>query len=413
MSVFFPRVQRGLLVLSWALYDLANQFFALNVVSLYFVRWVTLEKNAPEIFYSISFGISVFFVAILSPILGGVSDETGKHRPFLVSLTLLSIFFTMLLGVSSNIFLSLLFFAIANFGCQLAIVFYNALMINIASKEKAGLISGLGRMFGYSGAIVSLYLIKPVVLKSGYQATFLPTALYFLIFSLPCMLFIKDKNTEKRDINLTAFLKKEKIAEIFTALRHITFGTSNLSNFLKASFFSLCSVNAVILFMSIYATRVFGLNESQIINLVAFSTLFAVIGSFFSGVISDYFGQRNSLCVVFFCWIVCFVSGAFIINPRFYIFIGAIVGIALGSTWTVSRALAMKLSSKEKVGEVFGLFNLVGYLSAVIGALVWGLIILIFNHLGEYSYRIALLSLTVFITVGMVFLLRIPNKTLN
>lgn len=413
MSVFSARTHKGLLVLSWALYDLANQFFALNVVSLYFVRWLTLEKKAPEIFYSISFAVSVFFVAILSPILGGISDETGKHRFFLVSFTLLSIVFTMLLGVSTNIFLGLLFFAVANFGCQLAIVFYNALMINIAPKDKVGLISGLGRMFGYSGAIVALYLIKPIVLKDGYQATFLPTGLCFLIFSLPCMLFIKDKNTEKKDINFTAILKKDKIAEIFTVLKEITFGTSGLSNFLKASFFALCGVNAVILFMSIYATRVFGMNEPQIINLVAFSTLFAIAGSFFSGVLSDYLGQKNSLLIIFFLWVVCFVSGAFAENPRLYMFIGAIVGVALGSTWTVSRALAMKLSSKEKVGEVFGLFNLVGYLSAVVGALFWGLIILIFSHFGEYSYRIALLSLILFIALGMIFLLRVPNKTLS
>jgi len=66
-------------ILSWCMYDLANQFFAVNVVSLYFVRWLTIEKNAPEFFYSISFGISIFAVAVLAPFLGAISDESGKH----------------------------------------------------------------------------------------------------------------------------------------------------------------------------------------------------------------------------------------------------------------------------------------------------------------------------------------------
>ncbi|MFH0913409.1 MAG: MFS transporter, partial [Candidatus Omnitrophota bacterium] len=180
------------LILSWALYDLANQFFALNVISLYFVRWLTIERQSPEILYSIAFVISTFFVAVSAPILGAISDITARRKPFLIYLTLLSIIFTMVLGVSKNIFLGLLFFIIANFGCQTAIVFYNALMVNIAPRGKIGLVSGFGKMMGYSGAVLALYLIKPIVLERGYQATFFPTGILFLIFSLPCLLFIKD-----------------------------------------------------------------------------------------------------------------------------------------------------------------------------------------------------------------------------
>ncbi|MBM3243452.1 MAG: MFS transporter, partial [Candidatus Omnitrophica bacterium] len=123
-------------ILSWCMYDLANQFFAVNVVSLYFVRWLTIEKNAPEFFYSISFGISIFAVAVLAPFLGAISDESGKRKPFLSWLTLISVIFTILLGVGNSVFLALLFFAIANFGCQLAVVFYNTLLVDIAPKNR-------------------------------------------------------------------------------------------------------------------------------------------------------------------------------------------------------------------------------------------------------------------------------------
>ena len=84
---FKEKIKDATSVLSWALYDLANQFFALNVISLYFVRWVTLEKKSPEIFYSIAFGISMFFVAILAPILGTISDIRGKRKVFLIYFT--------------------------------------------------------------------------------------------------------------------------------------------------------------------------------------------------------------------------------------------------------------------------------------------------------------------------------------
>lgn len=401
--------------MSWALYDLANQFFALNVVSLYFVRWLTLERQAPEILYSIAFGISTFFVAVLAPVLGTISDITGRRRIFLIYLTLLSIIFTMILGVYKSIFLGLLFFVIANFGCQTAIVFYNALMVNIAPKQRIGLVSGFGKMMGYTGAIVALYLIKPIVLKSGYQATFLPTGLLFLIFSLPCMLFIKDKQPTRK-LELSYFLRKDKLSEIFKTLKTTAFDTykfPGLLDFLKAAFFGLCAVNAIILFMSVYATRAFGLNEAEVINLITFSTFFAIAGSLFSGFISDYIGHKRCLVGVFLLWGVCFIAGTFVRNIHWYWLIGALAGIALGSTWVVSRAMAVSIVPTERVGEIFGLFNLVGYLSAIAGALFWGGMLMFLSRLGEWGYRITLVSLTLFILLGFIFLLRIPEVSVK
>lgn len=405
-------LKNGFLILSWSLYDLANQFFALNIISLYFVRWLTIERGAPEIFYSLSFGISTFFVAVAGPILGAVSDILNRRKPFLIYLTFLSIIFTMILGISNNIFVAAVFFAIANFGCQTAIVFYNALMINVAPKHKIGLVSGLGKMLGYTGAIIALYLIKPIVLKSGYRATFLPTGILFLIFALPCLVFVKDRNSFKQSVNTISFFNKDKIREIFNNLKAIAFDSHNfvgLSDFLKGSFFGLCTVNTIILFMSVYATRAFHLTEIQIINLITFSTFFAIFGSIVSGFISDYVGAKNSLIAVFILWITCLLLGTIVTATELYWLLGALVGISLGATWVVSRALAIRLIPEQRIGEVFGLFNLVGYLSGIVGALFWGLILLFLSRFGEIGYRIALLSLNIFLILGCIFLLRIPK----
>ncbi|MFH1414205.1 MAG: MFS transporter [Candidatus Omnitrophota bacterium] len=384
------------------------------MVSLYFVRWLTFEKGAPEIFYSITFGISTFFVAILAPILGAISDMAQRRRIFLSYLTLLSVLFTIILGISDNIILALVFFAIANFGCQTAIVFYNALMVNIAPRNRVGLISGLGKMLGYSGAILALYLIKPVVLKSGYQATFLPTGILFLVFSLPCLIFVRDK-VSRSNIKLTHFFNKEKTLEILRKLRIAIFNAHKvpgLMDFLKAMFFGLCAVNVIILFMSVYATRVFGLNEAQVINLIGFSTIFAIIGSISSGFISDYIGYKRCLCAIVILWMACFLLGAVNRNLNLYWVIGALVGTALGATWVVSRAAVIRLVPEEKIGETFGLFNLVAYLSAIVGSLYWGIILLFLAPLGALGYRIALSSLILFMLAGLFFLLRLPKLSL-
>jgi len=405
-------LKKGLRIFSWSLYDLANQFFALNIVSLYFVRWITLEKGAPEIFYSLAFGISVFLVALSAPVLGVISDMLNRRRPFLLCMTLLSVVFTMALALSDNLFVGLLFFAIANFGCQAAIVFYNALMINVAPKGKIGIVSGFGRMLGYSGAILALYIIKPVVIRSGYQATFFPTGVLFLLFSLPCLIFVRDQGPKKK-VDLSGFMKKEKIFEIFRTLKNVGFDSRlypGLPDFLRASFFCMAVVNVIILFMSVYATKAFGLNEAQIINLIMFSALFAIVGSIISGYISDRVGAKTSLLIIFILWSTSLVLGALLKDPSIYWLVGALVGMALGATWVVMRALAVQLTPPNRIGEIFGLFNLVGYLSGIIGALFWGLVLLFLASWGENGYRIALGSLNLFLFAGFIFLLRIPNQ---
>lgn len=411
MRFNYPKLKTNFLILSWALYDLSNQFFALNVVSLYFPRWLIIEKEAAEIIYSISFGVSMFLVAIFAPILGTISDITQRHKRFLIYFTSLSIVFTLALGVFSNLFLSLVFFAIANFGCQEAVVFYNALMEEVAPPERIGVVSGIGRMFGYSGAILGLYISKPVILRMGYQAMFFLTGILFLIFSLPCMVFIKEKPYNDT-LPLTYFFKKEQLKLIFNRLRLTILDSSRLQgvkNFFKAAFFGLCVVNAVILFMSVYAGEVFALTESEIINLIAFSTIFAILGSVVGGFISDRAGYTRTLIGVFVIWGVSLL-GAGLLSPPFHWVIGALVGMSLGSIWAVSRALVINLVPKSKVGEAFGLFNMVGYFAAIVGPLFWGAEIGWLSFLGETGYRIVCLSTTVFIVIGIIFLMRINRE---
>ncbi len=407
------KLKAGLLILSWASYDLANQFFALNIVSLYFPYWLTIEKKSPEIFYSLSFGVSMLLVAICAPILGTISDMMARRRTFLIFFTLLSVIFTMALGLTSNILLGLVFFAIANFGCQGAIIFYNALMVRVAPKGRIGLVSGLGRMFGYSGAILAIYLTKPVVLNLGYQATFFITGILFLIFSLPCLIFIREEPSKEK-MPITYFLQKGRLLQIFRRLKETIFDSSEfaeLRKFLKAIFFGLCVVNTIILFMAIYAAKVFELTQIEIIDFIVFCTIFAMGGSIFSGFISDILGYKKSLIGVFFLWGICLLAGG-LLSPPFHWLVGALAGVALGSTWVIARTLVIKLTPHQKLGEVFGIFNLVSYVSAIIGPLFWGLMLLLLSSLGQWGYRLALLSLISFMAIGFIFLLRMPKKAI-
>jgi len=404
-------IKKNMQILSWAFYDLANQFFALNIISLYFVRWLVIVKKVPEIYYSIAFAVSVLLVAVLSPVLGAVSDGARRHRLFLIVFTLLSVFFTVSLGNTQQVGWALVFFALANLGCQLAAVFYNALLVHVAPPGHIGFVSGFGRMFGYAGAALSLWIIKPFVLKYGYQATFAPTGLMFLIFALPCMVLVKDKNPAP--LVASRLFRRDYVLGVFRSLKGIflkTYHDRQLFSFFQSIFFSLAAVNVVILFMSVYVTQVFHLDEGQMIRLIGFAVFFCIGGSVISGWLSDRIGYRASLMAVYGLWILCFVAGALIPKGSFYDVIGAGVGLVLGATWVVVRAAAVNLVSSNEVGEMFGLFNAVGYGSAIMGALFWGLMVTLMSSWGAWRYRLALLSLSGFMILGIYFLRKVRTN---
>ena len=181
-------------IVSWAFYDFANTIFSMNVISLYFALWVTVDHGGQDIFYSIALSGSMLAVAISAPVLGTISDQTGRRRLPLIFLTTISVLATALIGEASQLWMGLLLFVIANYCYQSALVFYNGMLPSVALQSNVGVVSGYGVAFGYMGSIAGLLLVEPFVEDGGRSAAFLPTAALFLIFAIPCFLFVKDPN---------------------------------------------------------------------------------------------------------------------------------------------------------------------------------------------------------------------------
>jgi UMF1 family MFS transporter len=84
-----------------------------------------------------------------------------------------------------------------------------------------------------------------------------------------------------------------------------------------------------------------------------------------------------------------------------FLIAGAVLGSGLGGVQVSDRVLMVRLSPPEKLGEFFGLYGLVGKGSQVIGQLLFGVILLLFQPvLGVGAYQLAVLSLLVTMLIG-------------
>ena len=100
-------MKNKLAVWAWALYDLANTIFFINVITLYFALWVTVDMGGKDIYYSIAMTCSMFLIALFQPVLGALSDRRAKRKPFLIGFTLMCVVFTGLLGLTKSLWAGL------------------------------------------------------------------------------------------------------------------------------------------------------------------------------------------------------------------------------------------------------------------------------------------------------------------
>ncbi|MFC1726265.1 hypothetical protein ACFL4T_11610 [candidate division KSB1 bacterium] len=66
---------------------------------------------------------------------------------------------------------------------------------------------------------------------------------------------------------------------------------------------------------------------------------------------------------------------------------------------------------EDRVSELFGFYSLSGRAAAILGPLVWGVVILLLKPFGEViKYKTAIFSLIIFIVIGLLILIKIPEK---
>lgn len=415
---------RALAVWSWALYDFANTIFSISILSFFFPVWLSSELGAGPGAFNYATAAGALVVVLTAPFLGAVADLRQRRKPYLILLTLVAVGLTVGLQFVGTVAIAVALFVAANYTYQSALLFYNALLPGVSVGRGAGRVSGYGVGVGYVGTILALVVLTFFVtdgatvrewlgplggwLEAGGERNsnaFLPTAFFYLVFSLPLFLFVPD-----------VAVRAPRPVRFSTAYRDV-FGTlknlrrySGVGTFILATALYTDAANTAVANMALYGSAVFGMNGAEIRNLLLFSTVFAALGSFSFGLTSDRAGPKRTLIVVLFLWVVAILVAALAVAPWMLLVAGPLVGIALGATWTVSRVMLIALSPPEKLGEFFGLYTISQKLSAVLGPVLIAALLGLFGGLGiEVSYRIAIGSLVLITILGLFFLLRVPD----
>lgn len=423
-------------VIGWSLYDFANTIYSMNIVSLYLKRYIVEDLQKDHLFFDIPFSLSMLLAGVLLPALGAMSDHSTKKKIFLFLFTLTCCLAVGLMAVVPPEFfvLTAILFMIANFSYEAGQPFYNSLLYSVSDGRQARYISGVGVALGYVGSIFGMLVVLPFVTGSvfsldipllaggGKTASFVPTAVLFMLFALPLFWWVRERKVTS--VARTSF--KGAYREVWDGLRH-TRKYPGVLRFLIADYFVEDAVATVILNIGIYCSIVLRLPDEAITLFLVISTVSAVIGSYLIGRIAQIWSLKRILYGIMFGWAITLIMFVMTDNMTVIWILGSLVGILLGGLWTTTRPMLAELVPRDQLGRFFGLFSLSGRAAAVIGPLIWTMILYLFDAdraLGKATadlfgfdavwaeklpYKLGILSLVFMILIGLFIFRKVPQ----
>jgi len=411
-------------LLSWALYDFANSGYTTvvqtTIFSAYFVGVVAGEAQGvtpglSTLLWSLAIGIANFIVMISGPLIGAIADHRACKKPFLLISSVGCILSTALLALvgPGDIWLGMVLVTLS------AIMFASgenliaAFLPEIVPEKNMGRMSGYGWSLGYFGGLLTLGICLAYITwakQHGLSEThFVPvtlliTATIFALTATPTFLWLReraipvawDKSLSNLQVSYARLAHTFKEAARFRDLLWflITLGVYQ------------SGVSTVVVLAAIYAQEVMGFDTQSLIVLIMVVNVTAAVGAFICGHLQDRMGSVPTLAITLLIWIVAVLVALFASKPAHMWIAGNIIGLAMGASQSVGRALVSKFSPTERAGEFLGLWGLVNRLSAIVGPLSYGLI----NYWSNGDHRLSLLSTLSFFIVGLVLLSKVNES---
>jgi UMF1 family MFS transporter len=443
--------------ISWALYDFANTVFSMNIATLYFSAWLVSDLGHSNTLYATVNGLASALVVVSIPLFGAISDETQRRKPWVVGFTLIACISTVLIAVLGQTGLPLIgegitgtvstssipagvalfgvlaAFTLANYAHQGAQPFYNAMLPELVPVDHRGRLSGMGAAFGYLGSITGVLLTFPFFTGSlpilgavpgrvisflrnavpftahgGRVSTFVPTAILFLLFSLPLFLFCRDHNAARGKKSIPW---REAFRDVRRTLEEAKQYPGTL-RFILTSFLYQDAMGTIVANMALYAIFAMGFKAGSEATLFVILTIPAVIGSYGIGRLVDRFGPKRTLSWVLMGWVVLLVAMIVVPTRSAFWIVGACIGLIYGGVSTAERPLLLSLVPDVEAGRFFSLMVLSSRAAAIVGPFVWAFTVdgLVSSMGTGFAYRAGVATVALGMILALLMLRGVPNN---
>jgi UMF1 family MFS transporter len=399
----------------WAVSSLQTTIMV-AVFPIFFVKVAAanLTESQATQAYAAANTIAALIVAILSPLLGAVSDFAGTKKRFLTLSMLMGVlatagmFFIRLgdLGLASTLFIT------AIIGGTASVVFYESLLPHITTPDEIDRVSTAGYAVGYIGGGVLLALNLAWIqqprwfgLASGPDLTadqltlptrlaFLSVAVWWCLFTIPLLRYVREP---ARTLEADEVSRPRSIIAPFLRLRetlHELRGFKHAFVMLLAFLIYNDGIQTIIKMATAYGTEI-GIGQSALIAAILVVQFVGIPFTFLFGALAGRVGAKRAIFLGLLAYTGISVVGYFMQTAVHFVILAGLTGVVQGGTQALSRSLFATLIPAHKSGEFFGFYSVFEKFASVFGPLVFAATIAVTG-----SSRNAILSVILFFAVG-------------
>lgn len=434
----------------WMLFDWAAQpLFTLVTTFIfgpYFISRMASDPAMGQAAWGYGVAAAGLVIAVLSPVLGSIADQTGRKKPWIAFFAMIQIASLAMLWIAApgaNLVLVLAFFCLATIAAEFSVVFNDSMLPRLVPKSEIGRVSNVAWGMGYLGGMIVLIffvLFLAGSLETGKtllggdplfgldpqkgedaRATGPISALWYLVFVLPMFLFTPDGG---RGLPLGQAVR-EGLAELKETIREARTRLGIL-RFLIARMIYQDGVNALLALGGGFAAAMFGWSITELGVYGIILNVVAILGCLVASRLDSVFGSKwvvmTSLVLLNLATIGIVSTGpGFTLfgllqfsdadsggmfgtaAEKAYIVYGLLIGIAFGPVQASSRSYLARSVTASEAGRYFGIYALAGRATSFLAPFLVATVTALLS-----SPRMGMAVILVFLLGGLLVLLRTP-----
>ena len=436
----------------WMFFDWAAQPFFTVVTTFifgpYFVSRMAADPASGQAAWGYGIAAGGFIIAILSPVLGSIADQTGPRKPWIAGFAALKVLMLMTLWLAapgSSLFWVVAAFTLATVAAEFSTVFNDSMMPRLVPHKDIGRVSNTAWGLGYAGGMIVLIFVilflagSPETGKTligitplfgidpaqgeDARATGPIAAFWYLLFILPMFLFTPD--APKGAGKAMGAAVRDGMAELRSTLREVR-QRSGILRFLLARMVYQDGVNALLALGGAFAAAMFAWSITEIGLFGIILNVVAILGCIIAGRLDSRFGSKAIISVSIVLLLLATI-GIVSTGPGFtlfgavqlgtedtgglfgtlaeqaYILYGLLIGIAFGPVQASSRSYMARSVPVADAGRYFGIYALAGRATSFLAPF---LVAVITDMTG--SPRLGMSVIMIFFVVGLMILWRTP-----
>lgn len=374
--------------LAWACYDWANSAFATSIMAGFFPvffkqYWCTgVEVSTSTFRLGLANSSGSMIVIFLAPLLGAMADQAGAKKKFLFFFAAIGV--VMSAGLSTVAqgawLMASLFYIFGIIGFSGSNVFYDSLLVNVASPGTSDRVSALGFAMGYLGggllfAVNVLMTLKPGLfgLTDAAQAvrlSFLSVAVWWAVFSLPLLLWVKEPAPPAAPVRqgmLTAGFR-----QLFATFREIR-KLRVVLVFLAGYWLYIDALDTIVRMAVDYGLAL-GFDSGGLMVALLITQFVGFPAALVFGRLGETMGTKRAILLGIGIYVLVTVWAMSMETIKEFYLLAAAIGLVQGGVQSLSRSLYSRLIPAGKSAEFFGFYNMLGKFAAVLGPLLMGLL---------------------------------------